>query len=136
MKKTKKLFISAVVAATVMMCSAITCYAANWGDLVTVTINSTDGWKAQFEGPYDYKETNSSQFSVYATAKTMTSSPSVRLINAYGYQRSDSVSIPYTGNTYTGSNNTGTPGYNYWTETKPAWNQIGTDTMRYQIKAD
>lgn len=136
MKICKKFLASIISAATIMMLGTITCYADNWGDLATVAIDSSDGWTDHFHGPFDYKETDSSNFHVLATAKTMTSSPSVRLINYNSEVRSSAVSVSSTYVDYTGNNNTGTAGYVYWTQTKPAWNQVGTDSIRYQIKAD
>lgn len=78
------------------------------------------------------KTTSSAYFDVYASAKTMTSAPSVRLVNSSGASRSSYVSVSNTGTTYTGSNNTGVAGYNYYASVKPAWNQVGTDTIKLQ----
>ncbi len=82
------------------------------------------------------KETTSTSFLVYASAKTMTSSPKVRLINSDNEVRSSYVSIADTYTTYTGTNNTGVVGYPYYAEVTPAWNQIGTDTIRLKINAN
>jgi hypothetical protein len=80
-----------------------------------------------------YKTTTASDFNVYASAKTMTSTPQVRLVNSSGQVRSDYVGVKNTNTTYTGSNNTGSVGYLYYAEVKPAWNQIGTDTITLKI---
>lgn len=79
------------------------------------------------------KTSTSSSFSVYASAKTMTSTPSVRLVNSSGAVRSSYVGVPNISIPYTGSNNTGTVGYNYYAEVKPALNQIGTDTIKLKF---
>lgn len=136
MKKSIKKSIVAIAAiATISTMSAVTCFAANWGDLATVTI-SDDNWHNQFDGPYDTKESDSEKWAVYSTAMTMYSNPQVKLINSNGEARSNAITVAHTYRQYTGDNNTGTNGYVYYTKTKGAWNQIGTDTMKYQINAD
>jgi len=81
------------------------------------------------------KTTTSDEFKVYASAKTMWSSPSLRLVNSDGAVRSSYRSIPDTGVTYTGNNNTGEPNHYYYAQVKPAWNQAGTDTIKLKFDA-
>ncbi len=75
------------------------------------------------------KTTTGADFNVYSSAKTMTSAPGVRLVNSNLEVRSDYVSVANINTTYIGTNNTGTSGYTYYAQVKPAWNQIGTDTI-------
>lgn len=79
------------------------------------------------------KKTTSTDFDVYSNAKTMTSAPSVKLVNSNGDARSSGVSVGKINKTYTGSNNTGTVGYKYYARVKPAWNQVGSDTITLKI---
>lgn len=134
--KTKKTILSIAFITTLLSSSILYCSATSWGTVETVTINSKDSWKNQLNGPYDEKEDeNDGTYKVYAISKTMTSTPSVRMINSNGDIRSSSVTVPETYREYTGSNNTGDSGYVYYTQTKPAWNQGGSDTMRFQLNA-
>lgn len=133
--KIKKTIVTIATMAAISSMGAITCFAANWGSLATVTI-SDHNWHNQFNGPYDTKESDSEKWAVYSTAMTMYSNPQVKLINSDGDARSGSITVAHTYSQYTGDDNTGTNGYNYWTKTKGAWNQVGSDTMKYQINAD
>ncbi len=137
MKQNVKKFITMFITIAILMTSGVICCSAvSWGSYKTVTIKSSDGWVNKFNGPSDYKEKNgNSKYKVYAIAQTMVSNPSVRLINSNGAVRSDSLTIPHTDTIYTGKNNTGMVGYIYYTRTKPAWNQCGSDTMKYKINA-
>lgn len=103
---------------------------ATWSGFGTFSITNDETYRTTTGDMLPgFKTTTSASFDVYASAKTMTSSPWVRLVNSSGEVRSTYVSIPYTGNTYTGSNNTGTSQYYYYASVKPAWNQVGTDTI-------
>lgn len=94
------------------------------------TVYTTTGSKLK-----STKTTTSSKFSVYASAKTMWTTPSLRLVNSQGAVRSSYRSIPNTGVTYTGTNNTGKPGYYYYAQVKPAVTQIGTDSIKLKFNA-
>lgn len=107
---------------------------AAWGNLATISLKWNDSWKTSEARSYKTVN-NDSKFDVLATSKTMTSNPSVRLVNSNGEKRSGTVSVKNTNTVYTGSNNTGTNGYYYYGQAKPAWNQVGTDSMKFQVNA-
>lgn len=132
-KKFKRVVVSVAIMG-ILTAGATSCLAASWGSLKTVDITAGDGWKNKFDGPYDTKEDGDAIFKVYSTSMTMTSNPTVRLINSDGVVRSKSVTVKDTYREYKNSS-TAEKGHNYWTQIKPAWNQIGTDSIRYQINA-
>lgn len=116
-----------------MVVTVVSASEGYWSDLGTVDLKAGSGWNDT--DIRSYKMTNSNKWDVYATAKTMVTWPSVRLVNSDGMIRSDSVQVKSKEKVYTGSDNTGTPGYIYWAQAKPAWNQLGTDSIRFQIRA-
>ncbi|WP_284139600.1 MULTISPECIES: hypothetical protein [unclassified Virgibacillus] len=116
------------------LCFTVLVNASSWGNLATISLKWNDSWKTSDARSYKMKN-NDSNFDVLATSKTMTSNPSVRLANSNGEKRSSSVSVKGIDTVYTGSNNTGTNGYYYYGQAKPAWNQVGTDSMKFQVNA-
>lgn len=129
----RKKICSILLVAMLLLVGTVSFASGTWGNLSTVDLAWNDGWTNT--DIRSNKSTNESEFDVYATAKTMSSAPRVRLVNSAGAIRSDPVSIPRALRVYTGSNNTGVPGFTYWAQVIPAWNQVGTDSIRFQIRA-
>ncbi len=84
----------------------------------------------------DTKTTSSTTFRVDTYTKTMWSYPEYRLVNSNYSPRSDWVAVPAVGGRSTGTGNSGVIGYYYYGQIKPAWNQLGTDTIRLDFSAD
>jgi hypothetical protein len=108
-------------------------FAYSWGSLKTVDIKNSNVLATN----KDLKETTTTNWHVYVTAKTMDSPPQIQLVNNEGYARGNSIainqSLPYT---FTGINNTGAVGSNYYPLVKPNPLQVGWDSIRFQISAD
>lgn len=117
-----------------LFCFTVAVSADSWGNLATISLKWNDSWKTSQARSYKTVN-NDSNFDALATSKTMTSNPSVRLVNSNGQKRSGTVSVKGTNTAYTGSNNTGTSGHYYYGQAKPAWNQLGTDSMKFQVNA-
>ena len=133
MKRIKVLLIGAMVLlifATV--CSASSSWA--WSNYDTISINWNDGWH-RCPNIVSTKATTNSYFDVQASSKTMSSAPSVRLVNSDSQVRSNSVNVKNTGTIYTGSNNTGVPNHYLYGQIKPAWNQVSRDSIRFRVRA-
>ena len=74
-------------------------------------LNADSGWKTTTTGGTKLKSqktTDSTQFIVYTTSKTMSSYPKFRLTNSDGIARSKEISVANDGESKTGSGNTGT----------------------------
>lgn len=135
-----KRFVLVMSTILIVVGAQIVAYAGtSWSDGGTFEISRGDGWHNHCttgEMLGNTKTTESSNVSVYTVSKTMTSSPSFRLINSDGYARSDSFSTPAVGKSVTNNSNTGTVGYTYYASIKPAWNQVSDDcTIKIQFKS-
>lgn len=64
----------------------------------------------------------------------MWSSPRIKLVTSTGEERSRSQSTPGAGRTATYGNSTAEVGYFYYGAVRPAFNQVGTDTIRLQLR--
>lgn len=133
MTKVRKVVVSAIL---LFLVTAQLIYAqGSWGDARTFSL-SADVWEIRTtEGSWvsSYKTTNSSNFDVHTISKTMWTNPSVRIVNSNRQVRSNPVTVR-GGRTVTGYNNTGEIGYYYYGEVRKYFSQIGTDTIRIQIR--
>lgn len=82
------------------------------------------------------KMTNKSEFTVYASSKTMSSKPSVTLVNSDGETRGNRIYVSETGSKIIGYTNTGAIGYKYRGKVLAAWNQVGADSIRLKVMSD
>ncbi|CAH0344392.1 hypothetical protein [Bacillus sp. CECT 9360] len=130
--KNKKMKISALVIGVGLLASQSVM--AAWSSYGTFSVTdkpkttTTTGVKIGAK-----KESNDSEFSVYASAKTMYTDPDVRLVNSNIEARSSYVEVYDTDVTITGNNNVGDIGYTYYAQVKPDAAQAGTDTIRLKI---
>lgn len=82
------------------------------------------------------KTTTSTNFEQYTISKTVSSSPSFRLVNSSNEVRSKTITTAAVGRQKTGGGNTGEKGYAYYASVKPALNQItGSGSIRLQFKS-
>lgn len=71
-----------------------------------------------------------------ATSKTMWSNPQKRLINSGNAIRGSAITLSKTNQIYTASSSGTQKGFVYYAHIKPAFNQVGTDTIRSRHSAD
>ncbi|MCR6112574.1 hypothetical protein HXA35_19755 [Bacillus sp. A301a_S52] len=100
---------------------------ANWSSWSDTSLNSSDGWKRT--GAFSGKTTSRLEWSAVASTKTMWSNPQKRMVNSNNALRGNAVTLSNTNQIYTNSTNNALPGYNYYAQIRPAWNQVGTDTI-------
>lgn len=103
-----------------------------WSSYSVNDLNSTDGWKWTAHG--SSKTTSQAYWDAEASAMTMWSNPSKRMVNSNGTVRGTAVTISTTGTVYTGSSS-GVANILYYAQVKPAWNQSGQDTITSRHKA-
>ena len=129
----KLIFAFAIIFCTVAMAYAL----SDWTDALTYKLKAGDSWKTTTTSGYDMgqdKNSDANYFDVNTVSKTMSSKPSFRLVNSNNEVRSNSVTTANTGLYVRGSGNTGVIGYSYYGSIKPAWNQLGTDTIKLQMR--
>ncbi len=129
----KKIVILVSILSLFSLSGTVLAAVGNWGSLKTIDIKSTDDWKKTTVN--DYK-TDSAETKVdfYTASKTMYSNPSVKMVNSSNTVRSGTTTLQNQ-RTTTASNNTGSSGYYYYASVKPAWNQVGTDSAKFQMRA-
>ena len=111
---------------------------ANWSKVATFSLNSGQNWTryaTNGQSVSSYKSTNQTYYYVDTYTKSMWTSPTFRLVNSDNEVRSWTVSVAGDNQRAIGHGNTGTVGYNYYASLKPAWNQIGTDTIKLDFDA-
>lgn len=80
-----------------------------------------------------YKDSQQETFYLYTLSKTMWTYPGFRAVDNKNNAVSDMVAVP-DANDYNGySSIWGAPDHTYYASLKPAFNQIGTDTIRLKI---
>lgn len=132
MRKMNKKVTSLTLTLTLCIIASQSAFAA-WSAFGTFDVGNSETYYTSSGTMLGQKKgTTYTNFFVHASAKTMTSSPSVRLVSDSGASRSSYVSIPDTGYDYEGYNNTGASGSTYYASVKPAWNQVGADSIRLQ----
>lgn len=131
----KILGISLIVAITFLTFMGLPLKAdANWSSWETTSLKSSDGWKRT--GAYSGKAKSQASWSAEASDKTMWSNPQKRLINSENKVRGKSITLKKTDQIYTADTENAFVGYNYYAQIKPAFNQIGTDSITSRHKAD
>lgn len=109
-----------------------------WGNARTFSLGSGNSWTTNTtEGTRlsSRKETNSSSWDAHTIARTMWTFPQIRMVNSSGAIRSRQLATATEGRTATGGGNTGEIGYFYYGEVRSANGQLGTDTIRLQLRA-
>ncbi len=76
--------------------------------------------------------TDNEKFGVKVKDCTMWSSPKAKVVNSEGASRSSATKLKGNTTSY-GKNNTCAIGYNYKLKISSAWNQVGTDTIKYKF---
>ena len=105
----------------------------NWSAAGTFRLPAASGWHRYTTAGRmlsAIKSTDSTKFDVDTYERSARSAPVFRLVNSDNEVRSDSVNCPQEGERATGSNNSGTIGYRYYASVRPAYHQVGTDTIK------
>lgn len=110
-----------------------------WANAQTFRLNNNSGWtgiNTAGQRLGNTKQTHNSGWDVHTLAKTMSSSPSARLVNSAGSVRSSSnLTTGAIGRTVSGTQ-TGEVGFAYFVQVQQAWNQVTNDqTIRVQHRA-
>jgi hypothetical protein len=118
--------------------SAVGAYASSsWSDARTFSLTNGDDWtQTTTTGTWvgNEKDSDSASYTEYTVAKTMWTSPSMRLVNSNGEVRSATIACADAGYQVNGGSNTGTIGYAMYASVKPSVFQTGTDTIKLQFK--
>ena len=124
------------VTMVLVTCSFVLAYSSSghWSAYKTVTLSSSDGWKQV--GHSSLKGTNNDIATFYTDNKTMYTDPDAKLVNSDGQNRSGIVNMALVNTNMTTDTNTGTKGYNYYSKIKQSAHHIGSDSIKYKIKAD
>lgn len=122
-------FNNALMLCTIMASTALAAY-TNWTSYETSFIAAGSSTTSDNTS---IRYTNNDKFRVYAKDMTMISNPKAKVVNSEGYSRSDWVTIKETGVYYTGTNNICEKDYEYKLKIKAAFNQIGTDAIKYKF---
>lgn len=129
----------AIIMMAVFAICVVTAYAmSTWSDARTFELAHGDDWTettttGQWLG--NLKDSDSPSYTEYTVAKTMYTSPVMRLVNSDGDPRSAQVTTAAAGHQVDGGSNTGTIGYALYASVKPSSLQAGTDTIKLQFKA-
>lgn len=107
---------------------------AAWSSYSTTTLNSSDGFVRT--GTYAGKFSERTTWRAEASEKTMWSNPVKRLINSSNEVRGNNITLSSTNTVYTASTINALVGYNYYAQIRPAWNQVGQDTIRSRHSPD
>lgn len=125
-------------AVLVSFCCVSLAFALNaWTDSYRYSLKSSDKWKTATENGYPMaqnKDSYSKYFDVFTVSKTMDSKPKFRLVNSNNDVITKEVTTAKVGQYTIGDSNTGQPGHAYIGSVKPAWNQLGTDSISLQMR--
>ena len=128
MKKLVSVFVSLVVLVGMLSMTAN----AYWSDSYKISYRA---WISTYTMDEDIpavpKITNDEYAEFQGAYITSWSRPSARLVNSDKESRSDWVKLKED-NIYSTTDVTATKNYYYYAEIKGAWNQVGTDTMRFR----
>ncbi len=125
--------------AILMVFCCVSCvFALNaWTDAYRYSLKAGDGWKTNTENGTlmgQDKDSLSKYFDVLTVAKTMDSKPKFRLVNSENSAITKEVTTAKVGQYTIGDSNTGQIGHAYYGSVKPAWNQLGTDSISLQMR--
>lgn len=105
---------------------------AYWSDSYLISYKaSTSTYTMDTDMPAIPKMSDDAYAEFQGAYITSWSRPSARLVNSEKESRSDWVKLKED-NIYATTSVTATKNYYYYAEIKGAWNQIGTDTMRFR----
>lgn len=131
MRKRKTLLTTVVLvlisAVAVTTATAATKY-KNWTKYETSYVNDTVR-----SDHASTRKTKDKRFEVYVKDKSMWSTPQAKIVNSQGASRSSWVKLSLEGKNYKGTNNLCEKNYKYYLKIKAAWNQIGTDSIKYKF---
>ena len=126
-----------VLAVAAVLTSQLAFAASTWTDARTWELTSGDDFKTVTTTGTKCgatKTTDQRTWDVYTVSKTMWTNPTARLVNSANQVRSDVVTTANVGRYVTGQQNTGTIGYAEYLSVKPAFNQVGYDTIKLQFR--
>jgi hypothetical protein len=105
---------------------------AGWSGLKSVWVSSTQDWTI-YTVLASKKSSDSKEWDLRVTQKTMWSNPQIRLANSAGTKRSDELNGSI--GTQTGAGNIGQSGYTYYAQIKPSSWQTGTDAIELEVNS-
>ncbi|MBP3339111.1 MAG: hypothetical protein J6L69_06885 [Lachnospiraceae bacterium] len=129
MRKMKLIKALGVTAALVSIMTS-TAFAAykNWTSYETSYVDD-----AVTSDNYSVRYTDDDAFGVYVKDMTMWSTPKAKVVNSEGASRSSWLSLSDEEEYLYGTNNTCENNHMYYLKIKPAWNQVGEDTIKYKF---
>lgn len=127
----KKIITMIICVVTVMGTLSMVAY-AYWSDSYLISYSANTSTYTMDEGiPYVPKISNDAYAEFQGAYITSWSRPSARLVNSEKQPRSGWVKLKED-NIYATTDVSATKNYYYYAEVKGAWNQVGTDTMRFR----